>query len=99
MLITEVASTDLFGGTTPRPLQIVRVRLSNDGPGMIRDPTALIAVRVQGAGVSTPEPAVLTGFAHGEQRTVDVGVQIAAPFDGCGLDRAAEGAHGPHGRA
>jgi len=80
MLITEVASTDLFGGTVARPLQIVRVSLANDGPGMIRDPTVVIAVSIHGPGVITPEPPVLTGFAHGEQRTIEVGVEIAAPL-------------------
>jgi alpha-mannosidase len=96
MLITEVASTDLFGGTAARPLQIIRVRLANDGGGMIRDPTAVISVRIQGAGVSTPEPTVLTGFAHGEQRTVDVGVQIAAPLTAGGRRRVTAIAESPN---
>ena len=54
MRITEVASTDLFIGTVARPLQIIRVTLVNDGPGMIRDPAASSLVGVHGAGVVTP---------------------------------------------
>src|SRR5450432_1595806 len=79
MRITKVASTDLFCGTAAKPLQVVRVSLANDGPGMVRDPTAVIRVSVFGAGVVTPEPGLVTGIGHGEQRTVEVGVEIAAP--------------------
>ncbi len=33
MRITGVTSTELFCGPAARPLQVVRVRLVNDGPG------------------------------------------------------------------
>jgi len=79
MRITEVASTDLFAGPAARPLQIVRVTLVNDGPGMISDPAGQVSVGVHGPGVITPEPVVVSKLTHGEQRTVEVGIQAAAP--------------------
>jgi alpha-mannosidase len=79
MRITEVVSTDLFSGSAARPLQIVRVTLVNDGPGMISDPAGQVTVAVHGAGVVTPEPVMVTRLYHGEQRTVEVPVGIAAP--------------------
>jgi alpha-mannosidase len=78
MRITEVASTELFCGTQERPLQIVKVTLVNDGPGMIRDPAAVVSVSVAGAGVSTPVPAEIGGLVHGEQRIAEVAVDISA---------------------
>src|SRR5215472_643701 len=78
MRITEVASTELFCGTQERPLQIVKVTLVNDGPGMIRDPAAVVSVTVAGAGVSTPVPAEIGGLVHGEQRIAEVAVDISA---------------------
>src|ERR1022692_2132525 len=80
MRITEVASTDLFVGTAARPFQIVRVSLANDGADMIHDRAALVTVSVSGAGVLTPAPVVVTELLRGELRTVEVGVQIAAPL-------------------
>ena len=79
MRITEVVSTDLFSGSAARPLQIVRVTLVNDGPGMISDPAGQVTVGVHGAGVVTPGPVMVTKLHHGEQRTVEVPVEIAAP--------------------
>src|SRR5216683_879070 len=78
MRITEVVSTDLFAGSAARPLQIVRVTLVNDGPGMISDPAGQVTVGVHGAGVVTPEPVMVTKLYHGAQRTVEVPVEIAA---------------------
>src|SRR5208282_5658083 len=78
MRITELASTDLFCGTAARPLQIIRVTLVNDGPGMIRDPAAVVTLAVHGVGVVTPEPTEVGGLVHGEQRVVEVGVEAAA---------------------
>jgi alpha-mannosidase len=78
MRITEVASTELFIGTRDRPLQIIRVTLVNDGPGMIRDPAAIVAVTVSGSGVTTPAAAEVGGLAHGEQRIAEVGVDVTA---------------------
>src|SRR5258708_40170313 len=79
MRITEVVSTDLFAGSAARPLQIVRVTLVNDGPGMISDPAGQVTVGVHGGGAVTPEPVMVTKLYHGEQRTVEVPVDIAAP--------------------
>jgi alpha-mannosidase len=78
MRITEVASTELFCGTVQQPLQIVRVTLVNDGPGMIRDPAAVVTVAVRGTGVTTPVAAEVGGLVHGEQRVAQVPVDIAA---------------------
>ncbi|HET9894826.1 MAG TPA: glycoside hydrolase family 38 C-terminal domain-containing protein [Streptosporangiaceae bacterium] len=78
MRITEVTSTELFTGTRERPLQIIRVTLVNDGPGMIRDPSAVVTVSAHGPGVRTPEPAEVGGLVHGEQRIAEVAVDIAA---------------------
>jgi alpha-mannosidase len=78
MRITGVESTDLFLGTATRPLQVVRVHLGNDGPGRAGEHDEVL-VRVDGASVSTPAPAIVTGLAAGEQRVVEVGVEIAAP--------------------
>src|SRR5262245_58896328 len=80
MRITDIASTDLFTGTAARPLQLVRVSLVNDGPGMLRNLAAKATASISGAGVDTPEPATIKGLVHGEEVTVDVGVQIAAPL-------------------
>ena len=57
MRITGVSSTDLFAGTTQRPLQIIQVTLANDEPGLVTGPGTAIDVRVDGPGVRTPEPA------------------------------------------
>ncbi len=79
MRISDVASTDLFAGTAARPVQVVRVTLANEGAGLIRDPAADITVRVAGAGVTTPEPAVVASLRPGGVVTAEVGVQVAAP--------------------
>src|SRR6266567_6171644 len=79
MRITEVVSTDLFSGTPAKPLQIVRVTLVNNGPGMISDPAGEVSVGVHGAGVVTPARVMVTKLHHGEQRTVEIPVEIAAP--------------------
>ena len=79
MRISDVRSTDLFCGTAAKPLQIVRVTLVNDGPQMIHDRSAILAVSVHGAGVSTPEPVLVTEVSRGETRVAEVGVQVAAP--------------------
>jgi alpha-mannosidase len=74
MRITSAESTDLFVGDATRPLQVVRVRLIHSGSRADR-----LSVAVQGAAVSTPEPAVVTGLAPGEEHIVEVGVEVAAP--------------------
>ena len=60
MRITGVASTDLFAGSTQRPLQIIQVTLANDEPGLVAGDETVIDVRVDGPGVHTPEPARVT---------------------------------------
>ena len=80
MRITGVASTDLFCGTLARPLQVVRVSLANAGQDMIHDRAAIVTVGVHGPAVITPEPAVVTELQRGELRTVEVGVEVAAPL-------------------
>jgi alpha-mannosidase len=76
MRITDVTSTDLFGGTVARPLAIVRVVLDGDGPG---GGAGRVAVRVEGPAVTTPEPAVVPGPAPGQRQEAEVGVEVAAP--------------------
>jgi alpha-mannosidase len=71
-----VESTGLFGGAARRPLQIIRVTLAGDGSGGEDG----LTVRVEGPGVSTPFPAVTEGPAPGAERAVEVGVEVAAPY-------------------
>jgi len=78
MRIVGVDSTDLFGGTAAEPRQIVRVRLVNAGPGMITDRTLAATVQIDGPGVGTPEPALITGLAPGAEVTGEVAVDTAA---------------------
>src|SRR6266851_660333 len=80
MRIASAMSTDLFGGTVTRPLQLIRVTVANDGPAMVRDPGADITVRVEGPGVSTPLPFGISGLVEGEERVAEVPVEIAAPY-------------------
>jgi alpha-mannosidase len=79
MRISDVTSTDLFGGTMARPVAIVRVTLAGDQPGGTGPSGRPVAVRVEGPAVATPEPAVATAPGPGEQVTVEVGVEVAAP--------------------
>jgi alpha-mannosidase len=76
MRITDVTSTDLFGGTMARPLAIVRVALAGDGPG---GGGGQVVVRVEGPAVSTPQPAVVPAPEPGQRREAEVGVEVAAP--------------------
>ena len=78
MRIAGVESTDLFVGTTQRPLQVVRVTLENDGPGQASDTAA--TVRVEGPGVRNPGPFGITDLGPGEQKAYEVPVEIAAPY-------------------
>ena len=78
MRITGVDSTDLFGGTMAAPLQIVRVRLVNAGPGMITDGMQAATVQIDGPDVGTPEPAVVTGLAPGAEITAEVAIETTA---------------------
>jgi alpha-mannosidase len=82
MRIGSLTSTDLFCGTAARPLQIVRVQLAGTGgqrPGDARraDPADAVRVRIEGPGVTTPEPARVR--PDGAGAAVEVGVAVAAP--------------------
>ena len=77
MRIGSTIPTNLFVGTPQRPLQIVRVTLVNDAPGVER--AGPIIVRVEGAGVATPIPFGISGVAPGAQAEAEVPVSIAAP--------------------
>src|ERR1700691_5654218 len=82
MQISDVSSTELFGGSPARPLAIVRVTLDGEDSGTAgRAPGAesQITVRVEGPAVTTPQPAVVTGPGPGERLDVEVGIEVAAP--------------------
>ena len=99
MRISGVASTDLFGGTAARALQIIKVTVTNAGPGMITSPHTAIAVTVQGQQVGTPEAAVLTGLTPGAEVTAEVPVEFSGqPQPGTVLPVLAT-ATGPEGSA
>src|SRR5215467_11505532 len=99
MRISGVASTDLFGGTAARALQIIKVTVTNAGPGMIISPHTAIAVTVQGQQVGTPEAAVLTGLTPGAEVTAEVPVEFSGqPQPGTVLPVLAT-ATGPEGSA
>jgi alpha-mannosidase len=75
MQLRQVAGTDLFVGGERAPLQVVRVTLVNQGAGMVRDGTP-VTVRVEGAGVTTPEPAEVHDLEPGAERVVEVAVAV-----------------------
>jgi alpha-mannosidase len=79
MRITDVTSTDLFGGSAARPLAIARVTVAGEGADAVGRPAGRVTVRVEGPAVTTPEPAVVPGPGPGEQRQAEVGVEVAAP--------------------
>jgi alpha-mannosidase len=80
MRIVGVESTDLFVGTAQRPRQVVRVTVVNEGPGMLAGPAMTAAVYVQGPGVRHDGPFGITGLSPGEERTFEVPVEVAAPY-------------------
>ena len=107
MRITSAEPTGLFGGTARRPLQIIRVTIAGDGGDAGPGSGAGLAVRIEGPGVSTPFPAVTAAPAPGAEQAVEVGVEVAAPYQpgsGRQVSVIAEtvsgppGPHGPHGR-
>ena len=75
MRIVSVESTDLFVGTTQRPLQVIRVTLVNEEPA-----TASARLGVQGAGVRDPGPFGINDLNPGEEKAFEVPVDIAAPY-------------------
>ena len=75
MRIVAVESTDLFVGTAQRPLQVVRVTLVNEEPA-----AASARLGVQGPAVRDGNPFGINDLSPGEERTVEVPVEIAAPY-------------------
>jgi alpha-mannosidase len=91
MQITGTASTELFGGPPGEPRQLIQVT--------VRGGAGPVLVRVEGAAVSTTEPARLELPGPGQERTAEVGVRVAAPA-GPGQPRQVLAiAEGPAGRA
>ncbi|HEX4833202.1 MAG TPA: glycoside hydrolase family 38 C-terminal domain-containing protein [Trebonia sp.] len=72
MRITGVESTDLFTGSTGRPLQVIVVTVEG-GPGG----SGGVSVRVAGPGVESPGPAGAGEIPPGEARAVEVAVRVA----------------------
>jgi alpha-mannosidase len=73
MRITGVESTDLFTGSTARPLQVVRVGVEATEAG---EAGAAASVRVVGGSVETTAPFGMTLGAPGEGRTGEVSVAV-----------------------
>src|SRR5260370_2967799 len=83
--VIKVEPTLLFGGTPSRPLQIIRVTITTDNTGPSAgapgsDAEAGLAVRIEGPGVSTPFPGIAGAPEPGGDQTVDVGIEVAAPY-------------------
>ncbi len=96
MRISGIESTDLFLGSTALPLQVIRVRLVNSGPGAVSEQDA-VQVTIDGPAVSTPEPEVITGLELGAEVTAEVGVAIAAPSQPGSSRQVLVRASGPSG--
>ena len=79
MEIRDIRSTELFTGAAQRPCQLLRVTLVNRGEWLAGD-SEVVTVRADGPGVSTPEPAVVTGLGPGEERSTDVPLAIDAAY-------------------
>jgi alpha-mannosidase len=75
MRISAIESTDLFLGTTQRAHQVVRVTLVNEHPAVTE-----AAVHIAGPGVRNAASFGITDLNPGEERTVEVPVEIAAPY-------------------
>jgi len=78
MRIMGVEATELFGGTTRRPLQIIRVTVRNDTPA--QPGGTPIQVRVEGAAVSTPTAFGMELPEAGGERVAEVAVHVAPPY-------------------
>ena len=99
MRISDIESTDLFGGTPVRPLQIIRVTLTGTGDRPHRARDARVTVRVEGPGVSTPVPATIDLPDPGARRTAEACVEIAAPVRPGSVRGVTVIAEGPGSRA
>jgi alpha-mannosidase len=75
MRLSKVAWTDLFVGGERAPLQIIRVTLANQGPGAVPEGTP-VTVRIEGAGVTTPEPVRVHDLEPAAERAVEVPVAV-----------------------
>jgi alpha-mannosidase len=73
MRITEVESTDLFTGSTARPLQVVRVGVAATEAG---EAGLTVSVRVAGASVETPTPSQVTLGGPADSSRCDVSVAV-----------------------
>ena len=98
MRISSVDSTDLFRGSTARPLQVIKVRLANVGPGSVGERDTVL-VTIDGPAVSTPEPELITGLELGADVTIEVAVEIAAPVQPGSSRHVLVRASGPSGSA
>jgi alpha-mannosidase len=74
MRITGVESTDLFQGTTSRPLQVIRVTVEGTRPADANTPATL---RIAGTNADTPRPFGITGTGPEESRSYEVAVTTA----------------------
>ena len=75
MRIAGIESTDLFLGTPQLPLQVLRVTVVNEHPAV-----AETILHVSGHGVRHHGPFRISGLSDGEERTVEVPVEVAAPY-------------------
>src|ERR1700728_5106742 len=75
MRITEVESTDLFTGSTSRPLQVVSVGVAAPEAG---EAGATVSVRLAGPSVETTTPSEVTLGEPADARRCDVSVAVSA---------------------
>ena len=78
MQIGSVDSTDLFARTPAGPRQVIRVRLTNTGPGAADQTGTALTVQITGRDVATPRPAALAVLAPGAEITAEVGIETTA---------------------
>jgi alpha-mannosidase len=89
MRIAGIESTDLFIGTPQQPLQAIRVTVVNEHPAVPET-----SVLVHGSGVGNPRPFWIDGLNPGEERTVEVPVEVAAPYQAGSTRRITVEVHG-----
>ena len=98
MRITSVTGTDLFRGSAAHPRQIIQVTVLDDRPPPAGPDGVPVTVRVEGPGVSTPDPVRLD-LQPGAEQVAEVGVDIAAPAAPGSPRQVTAIAEGPGGRA
>ena len=76
MRITEVESTDLFTGSTARPLQVVRIGVAATEPG---EAGATVSVRLAGPSVETVTPSEVTLGEPADTSRCEVSVAVTGP--------------------